>query len=103
MENTNNNPSHNRHDEDTKKDIAIRLFKVLFQEPMSRRMAATKIGFPDQTYQVTQLIFDWVKSGKAQVIGLIKCTRSGCEAEAITTNPDFFIQSSTSQLNLFES
>jgi hypothetical protein len=75
------------------------LYKVLFYCPLSRRMAATEIGFTDQTYMVTQNVSDWLKQGKAAVIGRIKCSRSGRFVQKITTNPDLFPKSN--QLNLF--
>jgi hypothetical protein len=46
------------------------------------------------------LIYDWIKQGKAYVIGKMKCTRSGRYVEAITTNPKLFPKSA--QLNLFD-
>lgn len=98
MKNTNHNP-HKRQGQDTKKKYANKLFKVLYKEPLSRRMAATNIGFTDQTYMVTQFIYDWIKQGKAQVIGVIKCNRSGRNVESITTNPELFEKSN--QLKLF--
>jgi hypothetical protein len=100
MANTNNNPSDKRQSKDTKRDDAKRLFNTLYSQPLSRRMAATQLGFPDQTYMVTQIIYDWLRQGRAQVIGAIKCNRSGRMVEAITTNPDLFNKSN--QLNLFE-
>jgi hypothetical protein len=100
MENTNNNPLYNKHYKDTKKEDAIKLFNALIKEPLSRRMAATLIGYPDQTYMVTQLIFDWIAQGKAQVIGTIKCNRSGRFVQKITTNKELFISISISQLHL---
>jgi hypothetical protein len=81
-----------------KKDVKL-LYKVLFNSPVSRRMAATNIGYTDQTYMVTQYINDWIKQGKAAVIGRIKCSRSGRFVEGVTTNPDLFPKSN--QLNLF--
>ena len=99
MKNTNSNPLHKRQKQDTNKEYAKQLFKVLYDEPLSRRMAATKIGFTDQTYMVTQFIYDWVKQGKAQVIGVIRCSRSGRKVESITTNPELFEKSN--QLELF--
>lgn len=75
------------------KELNKRLYKALFTKPLSRRMAATKIGYTDQTYMVTQTISDWIKQGKAAVIGQIKCSRSGRFVEKITTNPDLFPRS----------
>ncbi|MDB4104813.1 hypothetical protein N9545_04740 [Salibacteraceae bacterium] len=100
MKNTTYNPFIHREDEDTKREYAKQLFKTLNEQPLSRRMAATQLGFPDQTYMVTQFIYDWIKQGKAQVIGDIKCDRSGRIVEAITTNPELLNKSN--QLNLFE-
>ncbi|PQJ76897.1 hypothetical protein [Polaribacter glomeratus] len=84
---------------DTKKCYKKELHKLLYKKPMSRRMVATELGFTDQTYIVTQYIFDWIKEGKAYVIGVIKCSRSGRFVQAITTNPDLFPQSN--QLKMF--
>lgn len=75
------------------------LYKVLFNSSLSRRMAATEIGFTDQTYMVTQKISDWIKQDKAAVIGRIKCSRSGRFVERVTTNPDLFPKSN--QLKMF--
>ncbi len=87
---------------DKKKEYAKRLFSAFQKEPLSRRMGATEIGFTDQTYMVTQFVYDWIKQGKAEVIGKIKCTRSGRNVEKITTNPELFISKFSNQLNLFE-
>lgn len=83
-----------------KSNDSKRLFEVLFKEAMSRRMAVTKIGYNDQTYMITQIIHDWIKQGKAFVIGQIKCSRSGRLVECISTNPELFPKSN--QLNLFD-
>ena len=64
-------------------------------------MAATIIGFPHQTYMVTQLIYDWIEAGKAQVVGRIKCSCSSKFVEAVTTNPEYFIAKNDNQLKLF--
>lgn len=104
MKNQNNKANafqHKRQSKDTKKDYAKKLFEVFFNEPLSRRMAATKIGYTDQTYMVTQFVYDWIKQGKAQVIGVIKCNRSGRFVEAITTNPELFKANNNNQLSLF--
>ena len=88
---------------DTKKEYAKSLYAILKKQPQSRRMAATKLGFADQTFMVTQFVYDWIKQGKAQVIGTIKCSRSGRMVEKITTNPDLFITDiNVNQLNFFE-
>jgi hypothetical protein len=101
MAHIDNNPSHKRHNEGKKKDHAKNLFTALQKTPISRRMAATEIGCTDQTYMVTQFVYDWIRQGKAQVIGQIRCTRSGRKVEAITTDPDLFKDSADNQLNLF--
>lgn len=72
------------------KDIYKNLFEVLHTKPISRRMAATAIGYTDQTYMVTQTISDWIRDGRASVVGQIKCTRSDKWVQAITTNPELF-------------
>ena len=64
------------------------LFKLLKQRPMSRRMAATELGFKDQSYMVTQLFFDWIKQGRAYVVGSIICERSGRKVQGVTTNKE---------------
>ena len=85
--------------QDTKKDYTKELHKLFYARPLSRRMVATELGFTDQTYMVTQYISDWIKQGKAKVIGNIKCSRSGHLVQAVTTNPDLFPKSN--QLKLF--
>lgn len=105
MENITNNPKHKRQGKDREKKAeneAQKLYKALYTKPISRRMAATFIGYLDQTYMVTQLIYDWLKDGKAQIVGKIKCSRSGRLVEAVTTNPAFFQQDKFKQLNLFD-
>lgn len=100
-----NSPSsikHTEQSEDKKTATLKALYSALFKRPMSRRMAATEIGFPDQTYMVTQAVNDWIKQGKAQVVGAIKCSRSGRLVEAITTNPELFRPTHDNQLRLFE-
>lgn len=91
MENQNNsqNSFTGEHDKDKKNEDAKKLFNTL-KQPKSRRMAATEIGYPDQTFMVTQLIYDWLKEGKAAVIGTIKCTRSKRWVQSVTTDPDLF-------------
>lgn len=78
------------------------LYEVLYSKPQSRRMAITEIGYPDQTYLVTQPIFDLIRLGLAQVIGKRKCTRSTRLVQFVTTNPDLFINPFANQLNMFE-
>lgn len=99
MENQKNNP-HKRQGKDTKKERSKRLFKILWNKPTSRRMAATSLGFEDQTYMVTQCIIDWIKQGKAEVVGKVRCPRSKRFVQGVTTNPAYF--SASTQLNLFE-
>lgn len=83
----------------TKLEYAKTLYRLLFRKSLSRRMAATELGYIDQTYMVTQIIYDWIKEGKAAVVGQILCERSGRMVEAITTNPDLFPKSN--QLKMF--
>lgn len=95
MKNTNNNPLSNSKAKDTKEKYIQRAFMAFYKQPMSRRMAITKAGYPDLTYMITQSVNDWIKQGKACVIGQIRCTRSGKLVECITTNPSLFIHSKT--------
>ncbi len=101
MENQNNsqNSFTGEHGKNTKLEYAKALYRLLFRESLSRRMAATELGYIDQTYMVTQFIYDWIKEGKAAVVGQILCERSGRMVEAITTNPELFPKSN--QLVLF--
>jgi hypothetical protein len=85
----------------TKNDYAKELYDLLYNKPLSRRMVATELGYIDQTYMVTQFIYDWIKQGKAMVIGGIKCSRSGRIVEAVTTNPELFPKSNNNQLTMF--
>jgi hypothetical protein len=101
MKNTYNSPLIEKQAKNTKKDYAKLLYSALYRKPISRRMAATIIGFPHQTYMVTQLIYDWIEAGKAQVVGRIKCSCSSKFVEAVTTNPEYFIAKNDNQLKLF--
>jgi hypothetical protein len=85
----------------TKNDYTKELYNLLYKKPLSRRMVATELGYIDQTYMVTQYIYDWIKQGKAMVIGVVKCSRSGRVVEAITTNPELFPKSNNIQLTMF--
>ena len=85
----------------TKNDYAKELYDLLYNKPLSRRLVATELGYTDQTYMVTQFIYDWIKQGKAMVIGGIKCSRSGRIVEAVTTNPELFPKSNNNQLTMF--
>lgn len=98
--NQNNNPRLDQ-SEVTKVNQAKRLFKILFENPKSQRMAATELGFTDQTFMVTQFIYDWLNQGRAQVVGSIKCSRSGRFVEGITTNPELFEDYDGAQTELF--
>ena len=98
MKNHKNTPNL-RQVQDTKKGYTKELFEILYKRPLSRRMAATELGFNDQTYMVTPFVLGWIKQGRAAVVGVIKCSRSGRLVEVITTNPDLFPQSR--QLKLF--
>lgn len=76
--------------QDTKEKREKQLRKILFAKPITRRMAATALGYPNQTYMVTQPIFDLIKSGQAQVVGRMRCEQSTHMVEAVTTNPKYF-------------
>jgi len=81
-------------------ELSKALYSVLYEMPQSRRMAATETGFPDQTYMVTRPVKDWIDQGLAQVIGRIKCSRSGRLVQAVTTNPELFRLSNQLKLPL---
>lgn len=102
MENNSYNPNHKRQDKDTNKPTAKQLVDVLYEKPISRRMAATLLGFPDQTYMVTQDVKDLIKAGHIQAVKKVKCERSGKFVQGITSNPEFFITVVNNQLNLFD-
>jgi hypothetical protein len=101
MENQNNSQNSFRVEQgkNKKKEDTKRLFESLMN-PQSRRMAATAIGYKDQTFMVTQSIYDWLKQGKAAVIGRIKCARSNRWVQCVTTDPDLF--PINPQLSLFD-
>jgi hypothetical protein len=90
MENNQRNSPQRNHGQDTKNDILRRTYRALFEKPKSRRMVATEIGYTDQTFMVTKPILDLIKSGRAQVVGMMKCSRSGEFVQAVTTNPAYF-------------
>lgn len=95
--NQKNSPDNKRRSKDTKKNITKSLFQVL-KTPMSRRMAVTELGYPDLTYLVTQEVNDFIRQGRAECIGVIKCTRSGRFVQKITTNPKYFKRSNQPDL-----
>ena len=76
--------------EKKKRDLTKKLFSLLKIEPSSRRMAVTLLGFPDQTYLITNQIFEWLINGKAQIVGKFKCKRSGRLVQFITTDENLF-------------
>lgn len=94
-------PNGNGQGKYTKNDYTKELYDLLYKKPLSRRMVATELGYIDQTYMVTQYISDWIKQGKAMVVGVIKCSRSGRIVEAVTTNPELFPKSNNNQLTMF--
>lgn len=80
------------HLKDSKSELSKALYSILYKMPQSRRMAATETGYPDMTYMVTNPVKRWIEQGRAQVIGSIRCSRSGRKVEAVTTNPELFKQ-----------
>jgi hypothetical protein len=96
-----NSPSFNKECKNKKRNVEKELFSLLFKRPMSRRMAATELGFPDQTYMVTDTIKNWLKYGRAEIVGSIKCKRSGKFVQGVTTNPKLFRKSNSNQTKLF--
>lgn len=89
--NQSNSPKRNN-GQGTKKENGKQLFEVL-KTPQSRRMAATELGYTDQTYMVTNPVKRWLNDGRAQIIGVIKCARSGRFVQKVTTNRDLFLPS----------
>ena len=102
MKNRHQNNPRNKQAQSTKNKDAKRLYDTLFSRPKSRRMAATDIGYTDQTYMVTQQILDWIEDGTAQVVGVIKCSRSKRIVQAVTTNPNHFVKPNYIQGKLFK-
>lgn len=96
-----NSPSFDEGGKNKKRNVEKELFKLLFKRPISRRMAATELGFPDQTFMVTDTIKNWLNYGKAEIVGTIKCKRSGKFVQAVSTNPKLFRKSSYNQSKLF--
>ena len=74
------------------KNLSKELYNVFFNEPMSRRMAVTVLGKTDQTYAITNQVNEWLKTGRAQVIKIARCERSGRLVEFVATNPKDFIE-----------
>lgn len=87
---------------DLKGNFTRNLYKLFFTKPMSRRMAVTELGKPDQTYTITNQVNEWITNGRAQIVKISKCERSGRFVEFITTNPELFVLPETNQLDLFE-
>jgi RNA:NAD 2'-phosphotransferase (TPT1/KptA family) len=85
---------------DSKLELSKALYSVLYEKPKSRRMAATETGYPDMTYMVTNPVKRWIEQGRAQVIGGVRCSRSGRKVEAVTTNPELFKQDNQLKLSL---
>lgn len=85
--------------QDTKKRDLIRLLEILYIKPMSRRMAATELGYTDQTYMVTQNILDLIAQGRAAIVGSIKCTRSNEFVQAVTSDPELFPKSNQCKMD----
>ncbi len=100
MENQNNKPS-KRQIKDTENNFNNDLYELLYKQTLSRRTAVTLLGYPDQSFKITQIVIDWIKEGKAMVIGRVKCSRSGRLVGGITTNPSLFPKDNTNQLKLF--
>lgn len=98
---TNQTPNQ-RQGKDSKMTRSAKLFRLLKTSPISRRMAATALGYTDMTYMVTDDIKAWLMLGKAEVVCHVKCTRSGRRVQGVTTNEDLFIsKNGSNQLSLF--
>lgn len=98
-ENHRNSPSGNNRGKGKKRNIEKEVYELLKIEPLSRRTAATRLGFTDQTYMVTQAVKNLVKNGRAEIVGIIRCERSGRKVEAVSTDANLF--QSRKQLNIF--
>ena len=84
-----------------KQNLTRKVFNIFFKKPVSRRMAVTEAGKPDQTYAITNQVNQWLIDGKAQIVRTERYERSGKIVQFITTNPDEFIIQKTNQLDLF--
>ena len=80
-----------------KENLTRKVYDIFYKKTVSRRMAVTEAGKPDQTYSITNQVNQWLVEGRAQVVKIAKCERSGEFVEFITTNPDNFIEPDTSQ------
>lgn len=97
-----NSNYHSSREGESHENLAVCFFKALFERPQLRRMAATAIGKSDQTCVVTRQINEWLIKGQAQVIGVIRCLRSGRLVESISIDPKQFRKKSRNQLSLFD-
>ena len=79
-----------------------KVHEALHVPPISRRQLATKLGYPDQTFMVTQAVYDLIRLGKVQNIGKIRCSRTNVLVEGITSDQTYFKSENDYQLNLFE-
>ena len=96
-----NSPKRNN-GQDTKPILITLIKEELYNVATSRRNLATLLGYPDQTFMVTRPVRQLLDDGKAQVIGRVKCPRSGRWVEKISTNPELFREvKSMHQLQMF--
>lgn len=100
MLNNNNLNPNSEQNKGNENEFKIKLFKILKEKILSRRMAATLMGYPDQTYMVTETILEWIENGTAQVINDFRCSRSNRIVQGITTNPELFESDNDNQLKL---
>ena len=81
-----------------------RIIELLKEKPMTRRMLATELGYPDQTFMVTQDIEDLRELGKVFEIGKKRCKRSKPDKDNIamylTSDPNKRICEPSNQLSL---
>lgn len=75
---------------DNEKEDQNKLFRSLYDSPMSLLVASIFISHRNQIYMVIHQIHFWIKTGKPRITSVIKCKNSGYKAELKTTHPNLF-------------
>jgi hypothetical protein len=101
MENTNNNPLHNRQCKDTKEQVFKTQLKTIFQYLQNHNATASMVsaatGIPQKN--ITRYKRDLEKAGRLWEIEKKLCEKTGFKAWYLTTNPES--APFNNQLNLF--